>query len=51
MIVPRIEALMDLKASPGKDVWLFGGGKLFRNLAEAGMVENGGGFRHANSVG
>ena len=39
VIVPRIEALMDLKASPGKDVWLFGGGKLFRSLAEAGMVD------------
>src|SRR5690242_16099835 len=37
VIVPRIEPLMDLKASPGKDVWLFGGGKLFSSLAEAGM--------------
>src|SRR6266852_4845311 len=34
-----IEALTDLKASPGKDIWLFGGGKLFRSLAEAGMVD------------
>ena len=38
-IVPGIEALTDLKASPGKDIWLFGGGKLFRSLAEAGMVD------------
>lgn len=29
VIVPGIEALTDLKASPGKDIWLFGGGKLF----------------------
>src|SRR3954453_4870365 len=38
-IAPGIEALTDLKASPGKDIWLFGGGKLFRSLAEAGMVD------------
>src|SRR4051794_25076601 len=35
MIVPAIEALTDLKASTGKDIWLFGGGKLFRSLADA----------------
>jgi len=39
VIVPGIEPLRDLKASLGKDVWLFGGGKLFRSLAEAGMVD------------
>ena len=39
VIVPGIEVLTDLKASPGKDIWLFGGGKLFRSLAEAGMVD------------
>ena len=39
VIVPGIEALTDLKASPGKDIWLFGGGKLFRSLADAGMVD------------
>jgi dihydrofolate reductase len=33
VIVPGIEALTDLKASPGKDIWLFGGGKLFVPLA------------------
>ena len=38
-IVPGTEALTELKASPGKDIWLFGGGKLFRSLAEAGMVD------------
>jgi dihydrofolate reductase len=39
LIVSKIEALMDLKASQGKDIWIFGGGKLFRSLAEAGMVD------------
>ena len=39
MIVPGIEALTDLTASRGKDISLFGGGKLFRSLAEAGMVD------------
>jgi dihydrofolate reductase len=28
-----------LKASPGKDIWLFGGGSLFRSLAEDGLVD------------
>jgi dihydrofolate reductase len=28
-----------LKAQPGKDIWLFGGGELFRSLLEAGMVD------------
>jgi dihydrofolate reductase len=26
-------------ASGGKDIWLFGGGSLFRSLAEAGLVD------------
>lgn len=38
-IVPGIEPLTDLKARPGKDIWLFGGGKLFRSMAEAGLVD------------
>lgn len=29
----------DLKARPGKDVWLFGGGDLFRQLLDAGLVD------------
>jgi len=29
----------DLKARPGKDIWLFGGGVLFRSLLEAGLVD------------
>ena len=28
-----------LKAKPGKDIWLFGGGELFRTLLEAGLVD------------
>jgi dihydrofolate reductase len=28
-----------LKARPGKDIWLFGGGSLFRSLAEDGLVD------------
>lgn len=28
-----------LKARPGKDIWLFGGGILFRSLLEAGLVD------------
>lgn len=29
----------DLKAQPGKDIWLFGGGELFRALLAAGLVD------------
>jgi dihydrofolate reductase len=29
----------DLKAQDGKDIWLFGGGVLFRSLLEAGLVD------------
>ena len=28
-----------LKAEPGKDIWLFGGGELFRSLASLGLVD------------
>jgi dihydrofolate reductase len=28
-----------LKAKPGRDIWLFGGGKLFRSLLDAGLVD------------
>lgn len=28
-----------LKAKPGKDIWLFGGGELFRSLLELGLVD------------
>jgi dihydrofolate reductase len=29
----------ELKAKPGKDIWLFGGGSLFRSLLDAGVVD------------
>ena len=31
--------IADLKAKPGKDIWLFGGGDLFRSLLELGLVD------------
>jgi dihydrofolate reductase len=31
--------LRDLRDQPGKDVWLFGGGELFRSLLEAKQVD------------
>jgi dihydrofolate reductase len=33
------QALADLRAKPGKDIWLFGGGSLFRSLLEARLVD------------
>ena len=33
------EAVADLKRQSGKDIWLFGGGQLFRSLAELGLVD------------
>lgn len=29
----------ELKAQPGKDIWLYGGGELFRSLLSAGLVD------------
>jgi dihydrofolate reductase len=31
--------IASLKAEPGKDIWLFGGGELFRSLLAAGLVD------------
>jgi dihydrofolate reductase len=31
--------LSDLKAAKGKDIWLFGGGSLFRSLLDLGLVD------------
>jgi dihydrofolate reductase len=31
--------LQDLAKKPGKDIWLFGGGRLFRSLLELGLVD------------
>ncbi len=33
------EAVEALKAGPGKDIWLMGGGVLFRSLLDAGLVD------------
>lgn len=33
------QAVAELKAQPGKDIWLMGGGVLFRSLLDAGLVE------------
>lgn len=35
----QTELLKSLRAKPGKDVWLFGGGSLFRSLLAAGFVD------------
>jgi dihydrofolate reductase len=35
---PR-ETVAALKAQPGRDIWLFGGGALFRSLLDAGLVD------------
>jgi dihydrofolate reductase len=33
------ETVAALRAQPGKDIWLFGGGLLFRSLLAAGLVD------------
>jgi dihydrofolate reductase len=33
------KAVAALKAQPGKDIWLMGGGVLFRSLLDAGLVD------------
>jgi dihydrofolate reductase len=40
IIADRVEeAVVRLRAEPGKDIWLFGGGALFRSLLAAGLVD------------
>lgn len=34
------ETVARLKAATGKDIWLFGGGSLFRSLLELGLVDS-----------
>jgi dihydrofolate reductase len=34
------EAVVAMKAEPGKDIWLFGGGVLFRSMLDAGLVDS-----------
>ena len=36
---PPADVVRRLRAQPGKDIWLFGGGELFRSLLEAGEVD------------
>ena len=40
-IVPELNAdwVRDLKAQSGKDIWLFGGGSLFRSFFDSGLVD------------
>jgi dihydrofolate reductase len=33
------ETVASLKQAPGKDIWLYGGGQLFRELLAAGLVD------------
>jgi dihydrofolate reductase len=33
------QLVAELRSKPGKDIWLFGGGSLFRSLAELGLVD------------
>src|SRR5207245_2816129 len=33
------EAVTRLRSEPGKDIWLFGGGSLFRSLLDARLVD------------
>ena len=33
------DVLADLRSKPGKDIWLFGGGSLFRSLLDARQVD------------
>lgn len=34
------ETISALKNKPGKDIWLFGGGELFRSVLDAGLVDS-----------
>src|SRR5580765_1382794 len=33
------ETVTAIKEAPGKDIWLFGGGQLFRSLLDLGLVD------------
>jgi dihydrofolate reductase len=37
---PLAETLARLREEPGKDIWLFGGGSLFRSLLQTGLVDS-----------
>jgi dihydrofolate reductase len=34
------KTISELKKKPGKDIWLFGGGKLFRSVLDAGLIDS-----------
>ena len=34
-----VDTVSSLKEKPGKDIWLFGGGGLFRSMLDAGLVD------------
>ena len=34
-----LDLVRALKEKPGRDIWLFGGGSLFRSLLDAGLVD------------
>jgi dihydrofolate reductase len=31
--------ISELRKEPGKDIWLFGGGQLFRSVLDAGLID------------
>lgn len=33
------KTISELKRKPGKDIWLFGGGELFRSVLDAGLID------------
>src|SRR5687768_16203843 len=33
------DTISELKKKPGKDIWLFGGGELFRSVLDAGLID------------
>lgn len=35
-----VELIASLRKQPGKDIWLFGGGSLFRSLLDLGLVDS-----------
>jgi dihydrofolate reductase len=35
-----VETIESLRKQPGKDIWLFGGGELFRSLLDLGLVDS-----------
>ena len=34
-----VDTVRELKQKPGRDIWLFGGGSMFRTLVDAGLVD------------